>query len=206
MLTSRPRPRAVVAALRPTAARAGLGMVALTVLIAGAPLLVRSALGRPSGSVLLVIAAVAAGAAVGWASDDPGRDLLGALPVPSSLRASIRVAAAALVSAAALLVTVALASAGPGIPAGQRARVPEAVAAGALACGVGLVATRRGEPATGPVAVLAGFGSVAVVGGLAIRWPTILPSLDGGPVHDRWWLLATLGGAVAVWAARDPAR
>jgi hypothetical protein len=196
----------VLAAVRPTAARASLAMVAVTVLVAAAPLLVRSALGLRVGSVLLVIPSVAAGAAVGWATDDPGREVLGSLPVPSSLRTSIRFAAAALVSSAGLFATVAIAAAGPGLPAGQGARIPEALAAGALACGLGLVATRRGEPATGPVAVTAGFGAVAVIGVLAIRWPRLFPSFDAGPVHDRWWLVATVGGGVALWAGRDPGR
>lgn len=206
MLTTRPRPRVVLASVRPTAARAGLAMVGVTVLIAGVPVLVRSALGRPVSSSLLVLAAVATGAALGWAADDPSRELLGSLPFPSSLRTSIRVAAAALVGAAGLVLVLGAASVGPGLPAEMSARIPEALAAGAIACGAGLVAGRRGETATGGMAVVAGVAGVAVIGTLAMRWPRLLPSFDAGPVHDRWWLVVTVGGAVAVWAGRDPAR
>jgi hypothetical protein len=204
VLTDRPRPSAVLAAIRPTAARAGLAMVAITVVLASAPALVRSAGSRPVSSVLLVLAAVAAGAAVGWAADDPGRELLGSLPVPSSVRTAIRFTAAAVVSTAALVTTLVVASNGAGASTGQGARVPEALAAAALAAGFGLTATRRGEPATGPLAVIAGFGGVAVVGILAVRWPSVLPSFDPGPVHGRWWVLVVAGAALAVWAARDP--
>jgi hypothetical protein len=47
---------------------------------------------------------------------------------------------------------------------------------------------------------------VGLVAALAVRWPAILPALAAGPTHDRWWILALAGIAVAAHAGRDSGR
>jgi hypothetical protein len=143
---------------------------------------------------------------VGWAVDDPAAELMGSLPVSSPVRTSLRVGLAAFLSIiGAVLIAIAVAV-GPGLPPDFGDRLAETAAAAAVSLGVGLVAARRGEPATGPVGVTTGVLAVGLVAALAVRWPAILPALASGPTHDRWWLLAALGVAVAAYAARDPGR
>ena len=68
------------------------------------------------------------------------------------------------------------------------------------------MASRRGERGAGPVGVTAGVLTVGLIAALAVRWPTILPALAPGSTHDRWWILALAGIAVAARAGRDPGR
>ena len=195
-----------MAALAPTVRRARPAMVAVTCALGCVPALIRSADARPASSLPLVLAFVAAGSAVGWAAEDPGRELLGSLPVRSSTRTVVRIACAALVAVAAVVITTTVFALGPGIVGGPAVRVPEAVAAGALALAVGLRLTRQGEVHPGGVAVTVGLGGTAVVAMVAYRWPALLPSFEPGPVHDRWWAVAALAAGLAAWAARDPGR
>ena len=162
--------------------------------------------GRPRRSPL-VVAFVAAGSAVGWAAEDPGRELLGSLPVRSPTRAVARIACAVLVAVAAVVITTTVFALGPGIVGGPAVRVPEAVAAGARSRSPsGSGSTRQGEVHPGGVAVAVGLGGTAVVAMVAFRWPALLPSFEPGPVHDRWWAVAALAAGLAAWAGRDPGR
>jgi hypothetical protein len=108
-----------------------------------------------------------------------------------------------IIGAALIALVVAI---GPGLPPDLGDRLPETAAAAAAALGVGLVASRRGERGTGPIGVTAGILIVGLVAALAVRWPTILPALGSGATHDRWWILALAGIAVAAHAGRDPGR
>jgi hypothetical protein len=122
------------------------------------------------------------------------------------VRTSLRVGLVAVVSTFGAVLIALVVAIGPGLPADVGDRLAETAAAAAVALGVGLVASRRGERAAGPVGVTAGVLIVGVVAALAVRWSTILPALAAGPTHDRWWLLALAGIAVAVHAGRDPGR
>jgi len=200
------RRAAVLAAVAPTARVAHLGAAALTVALAAVPSVVAVARGDSVVSTPLIMAGLLVGATLAWAVEDQAAELLASLPVSSPVRTSLRVGLVALVSmigAALIAVVVAI---GPGLPPDLGGRLAETAAAAAAALGVGLVASRRGERAAGPVGVTAGVLIVGVVAALAVRWPTILPALAAGPIHDRWWLLALAGIAVAAHAGRDPGR
>lgn len=199
------RRAAVLAAVGPTARVAHLGSAALTVAVAAVPVLVTLARGEDV-STPLILAALFAGAALAWAVDDQAADLMGSLPVSSPVRASLRVGLVASVSIiGALLIAIAVAV-GPGLPPDFGDRLAETAAAAAVSLGVGLVAARRGERATGPVGLTAGVLGVGLIAALSVRWPTVLPALAAGSTHVRWWLLAAVGVVTAAYAGRDPGR
>jgi len=201
-----PRRQVLVAAVGPTARAAHLGSAALTVALAAVPALVAVGRGHAEVSGPLVLSCLVAAAALAWAVDDPAADLLDSMPVSSPVRTRLRVvfvAGIAALGAAAVWLLVAL---GPGLPSERRERIPEAAAAAALALAVGLVAARRGERGAGAVGVTAGVLGTAVVAALAHRWPDELPTFAISDVHERWWVVAAVGAAVALRAGRDPAR
>lgn len=192
-------------ALAPTARVAHLGPATLTVVLAAVPTLVTALRGDPAGGPV-VLAMLAAGAALGWAVEEPPGDLLVPLPVPSPVRTTLRVGLVAGVAVVGAALTVLVAAVGPGAPPGLRDRPAEAVAAAGVALAVGLVAVRRGGRGTGPVGVTAGIAGPPTIAALAVRWPAVLPSFATGPFHHRWWILAVVGVAVAAHAGRDPGR
>src|SRR5687767_15359685 len=152
------------------------------------------------------MAGLLAGATLAWAVEDQAAELLGSMPVSSPVRTSLRVGLVSLVAIIGAALIALVVAIGPGLPPDLGDRLPETAAAAAAALGVGLVASRRGERGAGPVGVTAGVLTVGVVAALAVRWPTILPALGPGATHDRWWLLALAGIAIAVRAGRDPGR
>jgi len=200
------RRSAVLAALRPTARVAHLGPATLTVALAAVPSVVAVARGDTDVSAPFIMAGLLLGATVGWAVEDQAADLMASLPVSSPVRTSLRVGLVALVSIIGAALIALVVAVGPGLPAGLGDRLAETAAAGAAALGVGLVASRRGERAAGPVGVTAGLLTVGLVAALAMRWPTIVPALAAGPTHHRWWILALAGLAVAAHAGRDAGR
>ena len=199
------RRSAVLAALGPTARVAHLGPAALTIALAALPSVV--AVARDANvSAPLIMAGLLAGATLGWAAEDQATDLMASLPVSSPVRTTLRVGLVALVSIIGAALIALVVAIGPGLPTDLGDRLAETAATAAAALGVGLVAARRGERGTGPVGVTAGILAVGLVTALAVRWPTILPALATGPTHDRWWILALAGIAVAAYAGRDPGR
>ena len=196
----------LAAALRPTAKVAKLGSTALTVALAALPAFIIVARGGSDLTAAMVLLTLAAGASVAWAVDDPTEDFLASTPMSAPVRASIRVAAAAAVAGLAAAAVMAVVVAGPGLPRGLTERRPEGIAAGTVALAAAFAAARRGEPMAGATGVIAGVLVPAVVAGMAMRWPTWLPSFDGGPSHTRWWLLAAAGALAAAWNARDLSR
>ncbi len=154
----------------------------------------------------LIMAGLLAGATLAWAVEDQAAELLASMPVSSPVRTSLRVGLVALVSIVGAALIALFVAIGPGLPPGLGDRLPETAAAAAAALGVGLVASRRGERGAGPVGVTAGLLTVGLVATFAVRWPTILPALAAGPTHDRWWILALAGIAIAIHAGRDPGR
>lgn len=199
------RRSAVLAAVRPTARVAHLGPAAVTVALAAVPIVFALAHGEDVAAPLIV-AGLLAGATLGWAVEDQAADLMGSLPVSSAVRTSLRVALVALLSTIGVVVIATVVAVGPGLPPDVADRLAETAAAAAVSLGVGLIAARRGERATGPVGVTTGVLAVGLVAALAMRWPAILPALAAGPTHDRWWLVAAVGVAVAAYAGRDPGR
>ena len=54
--------------------------------------------------------------------------------------------------------------------------------------------------------MVAGLLVPFLIAALAFRWPSVLPALTPGPIHDRWWLVAAVLAVVVVRVGRDPAR
>jgi hypothetical protein len=200
------RRSAVLAAVAPTARVARLGPAALTMALAAVPSVVAVARGDTVVSTPLITAGLLAGATLAWAVEDQAAELLGSLPVSLPVRTSLRIGLVAVVSMIGAALIALVVAIGPGLPPDLGDRLAETAAAAAAALGVGLVASRRGERGAGPVGVTAGVLTVGVIAALAFRWPRILPALAAGPTHDRWWILALAGFAVAAHAGRDPGR
>jgi hypothetical protein len=200
------RARAVLAAARPTARTAHLGPAGLTVLLGAVPAVVAVLRGATSVSGPVIAATLTAGAALGWAAEDPSAEVLAPLPVPPPVRTALRALSVVAVAVALSLLLAGAVALGPGLPVDLRQRAVEAVVAALSALALGTTLSRRGERAAGATGVTAGVLLPLVVVALAFRWPRVLPSFSAGPAHDRWWLAAAaLTGALA-WAARDPAR
>jgi hypothetical protein len=200
------RLRTVLVAAAPTARVAHLGPAALTMGLAMLPLVVTVARGGTDLSTALIVAGLAGGALLGWATEDAAADVLASMPVSAPIRAALRLSFVGMVGAVGAVLTGLVAALGPGLPSDRGDRLPEALAAAGIATAIGFVLARRGERGAGPMSVTAGLLGTAFVAALAFRWPSLLPSFVGGPIHDRWWIIAVVAAAVAVRAGRDPAR
>lgn len=196
---------ATLAVVLPTARVSRPGLVALTAALGSVPSVLTLVVGGSSYLAQLILLGLVTGASVGWAVDDPSAELLASTATGSSIRTVIRVGASALVAGAAPALVLMGLAIGPGLPRGLGDRWPEAAAAAAAALAVGLIAARRGEQAAGAVAVICGVTGPAFVAALSIKLH-FLPAFTGGTHHARWWLVALLGLAVALYAGRDPAR
>jgi hypothetical protein len=196
----------LLATLRPTARVSHLGRTGTTVTLGTLPAVYAALRGGTIASLPLVIACLVAGAALGWATDDPAAELLASMPVSTATRSALRVAFATVTAAAAIGLMLLAVVVGPGVPSHQADRLPEAAAAAAIALAFGLVGARRGEQLAGPAGVTAGIVGTAFVAALAFRWPTLLPALETGPTHTRWWLIAAAAAILALHAGRDPGR
>lgn len=180
---------------------ANRGRVLATVAAGAVPTAVAVGRGRDDLAGVLVVLALATGASLGWAVDDPAAEVLGAASL-APLRRPARVGWA--VAVAGALAAVVLVAAGAGW-ATWTLRLPEAAAAAGLALGAGTVAARRGNDAA-LTAVAAGLLGPVVVAALANRWPAVFPGFLPCPRHGRWWWLAVAGLAVAIGAGREPFR
>lgn len=201
-----PRRRAIAAALWPTARVAGMGPAMLTVVLGVAPGVFAVVRGDAIGDTAMIMASLAAGAAVGWAVEDPVGEMFAALPIPPSGRLLMRISSVAVLVTALMVLFLGAAAIAGDLPADLADRAPEAAASASFALASGLYAGRRGGRAVAAAAVTAGVLGVAVIGGLAMRWPALLPALRSSPVHGRWWLLALAALAIAVWSGRDTGR
>jgi hypothetical protein len=180
---------------------ANRGRVLATVAAGAVPTAVAVGRGREDLAGVLVVLALATGASLGWAVEDPAAEVLGAAPL-APLRRPARVGWA--VALAGILTAVVLLAAGAGW-ATWTPRLPEAAAAAGLALGAGTVAAQRGNDAA-LTAVTAGLLGPVVVAALANRWPGVFPGFLPGPLHGRWWWLAGVGVAATIGAGREPFR
>jgi hypothetical protein len=200
------RARAILAAVRPTARTAHLGPAGLTVLFGAVPAVVALARGASSVSTPAIAAALTAGAALGWAAEDPSAEVLAPLPVPPSVRTALRAGSVVAVALGLSLLLAGVVALGPGLPVDLPQRGVEAIVAALAALALGAALSRQGDRAAGASGVTAGVLLPLVVVALAYRWPRVLPSFSAGPVHDRWWLAVAVLAVLLAWAARDPAR
>lgn len=203
----RPRRAASVAEAAPPTWRVTPRAAALaTVLLGTPPTVVALARSRPVTFGALSVLALALGAALGWAAEDPAAEVLAPMPVSTPVRTVLRIVGVSTVTAPVAIGDLLLASAGQrSLPEDWLDLAPLLGASAALALAGGLVAARRGERIVGPIGVATGLGGILVVAALAYRWPDVLPSLAPGPHHDRWWAIAAVAAVVAVHAGRDPA-
>jgi hypothetical protein len=86
-------------------------------------------------------------------------------------------------------------------------RLPETVAAAALASAGAAVATRRGVRAPGMAAASTTVLAMATATGLAgwsveLNW---LPQIANPHHASRWWFTAAIAGLAGCWWSRDPA-
>jgi hypothetical protein len=198
--------RSLLIAARPTARVSHLGSAALTVTLGTVPTAVALLRGE-SVSVPVIVAALTAGAALGWAAEDPAAELFAPLPIAPPVRTSLRaVTVAVAATGVSLLLALVLVLFGPGLPSDLGARPLEAITAALAALALGLALDRRGDRAAGAAGVAAGLGLPLLVAALAYRWPGVLPSFAVGPVHDRWWVIAAILVLVLVRTGHDPAR
>jgi hypothetical protein len=160
--------------------------------------------GDPGFGVLLVLVVAASSVALGV--DDPAADLLGAAPIGSPWRTWARLAttAAGASTTSAVVVATVESTSGHSVLPGHR--LAEIAGITAIAVAAALVAARHGEQRPGSIGLICGVLGTAVIAVLSFRWPHLVPGLDDGPAHDRWWLIAGLGVAVAAHAGRDPGR
>lgn len=194
------------AAARPTARASNLGLAAVTIALGAVPAGVALAVGSTSLGVPITVLTLTAGAVLGWGGEDPTGELLVPLPVPSTARTAMRTIFLLTVAVVGVtLAGIAIAS-GPGLPSDLLDRLPEALAAGGAALGLALVLDRRGDRGSGAAGVAAGLLVPTFLAALAFRWPRVLPALTAGPIHDRWWLVATVLAVVVLRVGRDPAR
>jgi hypothetical protein len=200
------RTAAVLGALHPTARLSQPWIVALTITVASLPLALTLLGSGDDESLPIVLVCLSAGASLGWAVDDPGAELLAALPIGAPFRLRVRLCTAALVASVVLAAVAGMVAAGPGFASDTTDRLPEALGAGSVAVAAGLFAARQGHRLVGPGAVISGLlvtGSVAV---LAVRWPDQLPTFMANAAHHRWWWLALAGTAFSAGLGRDPGR
>ncbi len=170
------------------------------------PFVVSVARGADDLGPSLTILGIVAGASIGWIVDDPTTELLTPCPISGPQRMLIRVATAGFVVAVCLACCVLIAVAVGSMPSSASDRLAEGAAAAGVALAAGLALWRQGDPLGGITAVAAGLLVPLTIVALAMRWPTVLPSVLVSPIHDRWWLIALGGFAVAAYAGRDPAR
>lgn len=201
MLTS-----CVPALVAPTARATGRASLLGWLAVIAAPLLVAAARDQHDLSGAMRFAALAGGAAGGFALHDPSPGLA-ATGVPRSVR---RVVAGALVAAAVLVCWLALGLVvlvtGSTV-APLSGLLPEVFAAACLSVAVG----SRAEHRSGTVGVSSGMATVLLMAtstGLATAHPALswLPVVGVESHGWRWWGVAVIAALVASIELADPAR
>lgn len=154
----------------------------------------------------LVAAALLGAAVTALVVDDPAGETLAASPTSLARRRLLRGSALLLAVAACWAALIALgALVGEVTGAALAERAAEAAAVSGIAVAAAGAAWRRGAPAAVQSGGLAGPLSVLLVSALAQRFSG-LPAVASPVHHDRWWALAGVAWAVALWSSRDPAR
>ncbi len=178
--------------------------VIVIALLAAIPALIVAAHGGNDFAGALSAASLIAGAGAGFAADDPAAPTLASSPTTLAVRRGLRGLLIALILGAGWSAAVVTAHRyGANLP---DAAVPlaELSATAAVAAAFGSRARTDTPVNTGAAAATVAFLAIVTISALANRWPT-LPTLRATPTHDRWWLVAVAGVAVAGWSSRDPA-
>jgi hypothetical protein len=154
-----------------------------------------------------MLASVAGGALLGFAFDDPAQRTLNACARGRTARRWARmVLVAMLLSSCWAVVVVAVEARGAELGRVSD-RLPEVIAAAALASAFAAVGLRNGMTTPGFGAALIAVLAMTVSTGMSswssrLRW---LPQVANPDHATRWWITAAIAAGAAGWWARDPA-
>lgn len=174
-------------------------------LLAAVPTMVAALRGRSDFVGAVEAAAIFAGAALGFAVDDPAALTLE--PSPTTL---VERRLARLVPSVALVAVVVgalawLASRWSAVPLPLGFIAVELCAAAGGSLAIAAAARTDGPVLSGLGGALGALLLLGLVTSLATRYSG-LPMINQREFHDRWWWLAALGAAAAVWGSLDPGR
>jgi hypothetical protein len=154
-----------------------------------------------------LLAVVAGGSLLGFAFDDPAQRTLNACALGRTARRVARMLLVAVLLAGSWAIVVAAVAVRNADLGRVSDRLPEVVAAAALASAFAAVGLRNGVVTPGFGAALITVLTMAMSTGMSfwssrLRW---LPQV-ANPTHaTRWWITAAIAAAAACWWARDPA-
>lgn len=154
-----------------------------------------------------LLAVVAGGSLIAFAFDDPAESALNSCTLGRTARRRARMLLVAALLAGCWAVVVVVVEANGAELGRVSDRIPEVIAAAAVASAIAAVGLRHGMTKPGFGAALAAVCALAVSTGMSawssrLRW---LPQI-ANPAHaNRWWATAGLAAVVAGWCARDPA-
>jgi hypothetical protein len=197
--TLAPRPVVLAASVR-TIPRPVVGIAC----VAAIPTLVIAVRGGDDFSGALTAASLIAGVGAGYTADDPAAPTLASTPTTLATRRIVRGLLIALILGTGWTAAVVTAYRFGTTPPEVSMRLAELFAAAAVSAAFASRARTDAPVNIGAAAAAASLLAVVTVSALAIRWPG-LPTLRTTPAHDRWWLLAAAGLAIAGWSSRDPA-
>jgi len=154
-----------------------------------------------------MLAVVAGGALLSFAFDDPAQRTLNACALGRTARRRARMLLVGVILVVCWVVVVIVVRALGAELGPVSDRLPEAVAAAALASAFAAVGLRNGLVTPGFGAALIAVLAMAMSTGMS-TWSSRLLWLPqvANPAHStRWWVTAAIAAAAAVWWARDPA-
>lgn len=178
--------------------------VGLIAVLAAVPAVSVAASGRENFAGALVAASLLAGAGVGYAADDPAAATLAASPTTLMMRRAARAILLVMPLAFGWAAALFLAARYGDSAVDVRAIALELLASAAVSAAIASRASTHAAVTIGFVAGVGALLTMVTVSALAYRWHA-LPVLGGGAEHTRWWWVAAVGLAIALWSSRDPA-
>jgi len=183
-----------------------LATVGAALALAAAPTVIVLLRGGNDLSGALAAATIIGAPIAALVVEDPAGETISASPTSLARRRLLRGSAILLAVAGCWAALIALgALVGEVTGAALAERAAEAAAVGGIATAAAGVAWRRGALGAAQGGGLVGPLSVLLVSALAQRFSG-LPAVASPAHHDRWWALAGVAWAVALWSSRDPAR
>ncbi len=195
-----PMPTPIVRELRRSPLLGAIGAVTV-------PIWYQLARGHNDVQASAMLTAVAGGSLVGFAFDDPAQRTLNACALGRTARLWARMLFVVALLAGCWAVVVVVVQARSADLGRVSDRLPEVIAAAALASAFAAVGLRNGVTTPGFGAALIAVLGMTVSSGMSLwssrlRW---LPQV-ANPAHaTRWWVTAAVAAALAGWWARDPA-
>lgn len=171
------------------------------------PMTYQLARGRDEVQVAATFMVISGATLLALAFDDRAERAVGACAVTRNCRRAIRALIVASVVAAGACSTLLVARARGAAVGSLDDRLPETVAAAALASAGASLAARRGVRAPGMTAAMTTVLVMATATGIAgwssrLNW---LPQISNPHHALRWWLTAAIAGLAGWWWSRDPA-